>query len=516
MSSSTPHKNATRKKTVEEEDYHQRSLAWTIIAEPLLQKVHQKPTPRGKLPVIIEINLDYSAGREEARNQIKQWLSREKARTYGIDPASHPYIFAELTAAQVRNLAKWVLENAEFRHRPIYRIWDDAEVHALLTESVRTIKADAAQITFRADGKDIVWAVLDSGIDGNHPHFHSLDTLKLPNPLRHYDFVQPDQTEPIDPYGHGTHVAGIIAGCLDPDKEYTETKSFENGGKETTFTRYNLLKIQPRQENGIQYSVNPIREKICGVSPHTKVMSMRVLDEKGSGQSSRIISAIEEILKINDYGRRILIHGVNLSLGYWFNPEWHACGQSPLCVAVDRLVRSGVVVVVAAGNSGYIQTQVYKDMSAVTAAGQTITINDPGNADLAITVGSTHRNMPHLYGVSFFSSKGPTGDGRLKPDLVAPGEKIVSCATGKLLEKTGVAESGEVKDPAFYLEYSGTSMAAPHVSGAIASFLSIRREFIGRPEQVKQIFLKAATDLNRTKTFQGAGLLDLMRAIQSI
>ena len=57
-----------------------------------------------------------------------------------------------------------------------------------------------------------------------------------------------------------------------------------------------------------------------------------------------------------------------------------------------------------------------------------VTINDPGNADLAITVGSTHRDMPHVYGVSYFSSKGPTGDGRLKPDLVAPGEKIISCA----------------------------------------------------------------------------------------
>ncbi len=506
--------------TTIEEDDHQRSLAWTIIAEPLLQKVHQEPSSEEALPVIIEINLDYSAGREEARNQIQQWLAREEARVYGIDPASHPYIFAELTAAQIRDLAQWVLQNIKLRHRPIYRIWDDAEVHALLTESVRTIKADAAQITFRADGKDIVWAVLDSGVDGRHPHFHSFDTLELPNPLHHYDFVQPEQKklerEPIDPYGHGTHVAGIIAGCLEPDKEYTETRFFENGGQETSFMRYNIVKIQPRQENGLQYSVDPIREKISGVSPQTKIMSMRVLDENGSGQSSRIISAIEEILKINDYGRRILIHGVNLSLGYWFNPEWHACGQSPLCVAVDRLVRSGVVVVVAAGNSGYIRTQIYKDMSAVTAAGQTITINDPGNAELAITVGSTHRNMPHLYGISFFSSKGPTGDGRLKPDLVAPGEKIVSCASGKLLEKTEVAEHTTIENPAYYLEYSGTSMAAPHVSGAIASFLSIRREFIGRPEQVKQIFMKATTDLNRTNTFQGAGLLDLMRAIQSI
>jgi serine protease AprX len=67
-----------------------------------------------------------------------------------------------------------------------------------------------------------------------------------------------------------------------------------------------------------------------------------------------------------------------------------------------------------------------------------------------------------------------------------------------------------------YMETSGTSMAAPHVSGAIAAFLSIRREFIGEPERVKEIFLSTATDLGRDRYFQGAGMLDLMRAIQSV
>ena len=67
-----------------------------------------------------------------------------------------------------------------------------------------------------------------------------------------------------------------------------------------------------------------------------------------------------------------------------------------------------------------------------------------------------------------------------------------------------------------YVEDSGTSMAAPHVSGVIAAFLSVRREFIGRPEQIKQIFLSTATDLKRDRHFQGHGLVDLMRAIQSV
>ena len=136
--------------------------------------------------------------------------------------------------------------------------------------------------------------------------------------------------------------------------------------------------------------------------------------------------------------------------------------------------------------------------------------NDPGNAELAITVGSTHREMPHVYGVSYFSSKGPTGDGRMKPDVVAPGEKIISAAAGKLLMDRAEGKQCE------YVEDSGTSMAAPHVSGVIAAFLSVRREFIGEPERVKQIFLGAATDLKRERSFQGAGLIDLMRAIQSV
>ena len=143
--------------------------------------------------------------------------------------------------------------------------------------------------------------------------------------------------------------------------------------------------------------------------------------------------------------------------------------------------------------------------------------SDPGNAALAITVGATHRDMPHAYGVSYFSSKGPTGDGRLKPDLVAPGERITSCAAGKAL--SSAFPDGKMPAPgrtAVYVEDSGTSMAAPHVAGVIASFLSIRREFIGRPDEIKRIFLESATSLGRERYFQGHGLVDLMRAIQSV
>jgi subtilisin family serine protease len=176
-------------------------------------------------------------------------------------------------------------------------------------------------------------------------------------------------------------------------------------------------------------------------------------------------------------------------------------------------VKSGVVVVIAAGNSGY--GSVVNLRGTPQQAAHLGTINDPGNAELAITVGSTHRDMPHTFGVSYFSGKGPTADGRQKPDLVAPGERIVSCAPMARLTIAPFSTNSSGNDVPF-VEESGTSMAAPHVSGTIAAFLSVRREFRGQPEQVKAIFMNSATDLGRRPDFQGAGLIDAMRALQSV
>jgi subtilisin family serine protease len=97
---------------------------------------------------------------------------------------------------------------------------------------------------------------------------------------------------------------------------------------------------------------------------------------------------------------------------------------------------------------------------------------------------------------------------------VAPGEKVLSCAAGTMAEN--IANKLPNDTVPNYVEDSGTSMAAPHVSGAAAAFLSIKNEFIGKPEVIKQILLSTATDLGRERQFQGAGLLDLMRAIQSL
>jgi serine protease AprX len=332
---------------------------------------------------------------------------------------------------------------------------------------------------------------MDSGIDKNHPHFKEHANIDE-NSRFHHDFTVPGS--PGNPFndenGHGTHVAGIIAGeqVAKDSQTFRAIYRFRN---ETGEIMPGLLDLTA----------------ISGMAPKCKLVSLKVLDANGRGAVSNLIAAIAHIQEINGYGRRLLIHGVNLSVGYNFEPEWFACGQSPICVEVDRLVKSGVVVIVAAGNTGY---GVLASTMGATKACLDLTINDPGNADLAITVGSTHRDMPHVYGVSYFSSKGPTGDGRLKPDLVAPGEKIISCATGRLKKE------GAQDQPCQYVETSGTSMAAPHVSGVIAAFLSVRHEFIGQPEKVKEIFVSTATDLKRERYFQGSGLVDLMRAIQSV
>ena len=491
--------------------FQSRILDRTVIAIPLLEQFeaeHVRSAESTQEPplysVIIDINLDYPDGRASAREVVRDLAAEAIAQTGG-DPQreginrlkseySDQYVFGSFTGATIRKLIQ--LDQAR-DERAIFRIWPDFKVKALINKSVSTVKADAARVSFAAMGEDIVWAVLDSGIDETHPHFQQHKNLEAEPPLQHRDFtaLDPESGKPCeDAYGHGTHVAGIIAGELSatPEKPLRVVARRRDENGEVTF----------KPTSGIK--------TISGMAPKCKLLSLKVLDENGEGDASSLIAAINYIQELNGHGRRLHVHGVNMSVGYEFDPEWFACGQSPLCVEVDRLVRSGVVVVVAAGNSGYGWAQT--EPRGPVNAGLDLTINDPGNAELGITVGSTHRHMPHVYGVSYFSSKGPTGDGRLKPDLVAPGEKIVSCAAGAPRQDIEAAIEGQCD----YREDSGTSMAAPHVSGVIAAFLSVRQEFIGKPETVKQIFLDTATDLKRDRYFQGHGLIDLMRAIQSV
>jgi hypothetical protein len=489
----------------------------TVIAIPLLKEFEKRGGLRKTYHVAIDLNLDYKhgidRGRKDVLDMIKNIVERPRGEAQqGVDeqPEEMQYIFATLSAQAIKSLVRHDQARGEQKiDRAIYHIWPDFELKPLIFRSISTVKGDAAHNAFAAFGADIVWAVIDSGIDRAHQHFQKHQNLSVELPLAHKDFTGRDK--PLeDAFGHGTHVAGIIAGEMD-DREMDIV----------AITRYRDESGQPRDQTRTL-------DRISGMAPRCKLLSLKVLDDdgkgNGTGRASSIMAALQYIHRMNGYGRRLLVHGVNLSVGYDFEPEWFACGQSPLCVEIDRLVRSGVVVVVAAGNSGYGFVQ--SEQQGVVSAGLDLTINDPGNSDLAITVGSTHRDMPHTYGVSYFSSKGPTGDGRMKPDLLAPGEKIVSCASAQMVTSDGtkaikVPKGKQVKGAkerlaAFYREDSGTSMAAPHVSGVIAAFLSIRREFLNHPEDVKRIFLSTATDLHRSPYFQGRGLVDAMRAIQSV
>lgn len=524
-----------------------------------------------RFDVIIDINLDFkitAAGakgtglREAEANQpdprvtakalIKKYIEQAKsecgvdAEDEGVDDLktnpSNQYVFARLqgdviqklveidqrTAAEIaaaemaraskkppgKTPAKRGRKKADEQQAPpdascyrtIYHIWPDFKLGSCITHSIATVKVDAAQHSFTAMGKDIVWAVMDSGIEALHPHFKKHENIEPDSPY-HADFSgAPAPGRPlVDEYGHGTHVAGIIAGEQstalggDPADMIAVSRELDAAGHPV---------VRKRAESAIS-----------GMAPMCKLVSLKVLDKFGQGTASNVIAAINHVQIKNGHGRDIKIHGVNLSVGHAFDPKWFACGHSPLCVEVNRLVKSGVVVVIAAGNTGYGTLQVAD--GTTSDASLDLTINDPGNAEYAITVGSTHREMPHRYGVSYFSSKGPTGDGRCKPDLLAPGEKIISCAarvwkgpdfTNSVLVQKEAEDDQECR----YFETSGTSMAAPHVSGAIAAFLSIRTEFQGEPELVKKIFTSTATDLGRDRYFQGAGLVDLMRAIQSV
>lgn len=420
--------------------------------------------------ISVIISLEESAehpdrGVQESKDQVWKVLKDFHPR------ASQFYIFAKLTPPQISNLVEnckpWV------RH-----IWKDETCEAHLLQSTVTVKANASWMSFAAFGEGITWAVMDTGIQADHPHFatHQNIDAKLSR-----DFSYPDDPGLEDPLkdqnGHGTFVAGIIAGALNLPAGQNPKALFTN----ESATEVRDLKGSP-----------------SGVAPKCKLVSIKVLDATGHGDASSAIQGLEYLRKVNEASREIKIDGVNMSLGYPFDPKWFGCGHSPLCEEVSRAVRAGIVVVISCGNSGYGQATL--DTGNVVPVSIGLSIADPANAEDAIAVGSVHKSSPFTYGISYFSSKGPTGDGRMKPDLVAPGEKVISCA---------IDAAGNY----YYREDSGTSMAAPHVSGAIAAYLSVRREFRGHPAKLKEIFRQSAVDLGRERSFQGAGLLDLYRAL---
>ncbi|MEW6320870.1 MAG: S8 family serine peptidase [Acidobacteriota bacterium] len=232
-----------------------------------------------------------------------------------------------------------------------------------------------------------------------------------------YDFTTgvPVARTPLDPYGHGTHVAGIIGGVLG--------------------------------------------DGVAGVAPGVRFIGLRVLDNKGAGATSHVIAALDFAVQ---HRHALGIQIINLSLG---RPITESAATDPLVRAVERAVRAGIVVVTSAGNMGTNPAT-----GQVGYAG----IYSPGNAPSAITVGAATGGETATRGddrVAAFSSRGPTWyDGLSKPDLVAPGVGVVSA----MAPFSTLASHNELKVKGkygTYLKLSGTSMATPVVTGVVALIL---------------------------------------------
>ncbi|MDX1947224.1 MAG: S8 family peptidase [Pirellulaceae bacterium] len=399
-------------------------------------------------------------------------------------------LIAPLITASTRDDGKSPPSIGRDEGYPLWAVAQNRDIKTTIWRSVESTKADAGRLLFKISCDKLRWAVIDSGIDATHPAFRDL-RKKDPGPaatrsriLETYDFTRLRSQIPADgeftweemrkklriPHDkkyqppvdrHGTHVAGILA-------------------------------MNWRHEDDPEH---PDDHDLVGMCPDLELFDMRVLSADG-GTEFDILGALQFIRWLNAYKDEPVIHGVNISISLPHDKANYACGRTPICDECERLMGSGVVVVAAAGNEGWAH---YDTEMGRRDGFRTVCITDPGNADSVITVGSTHRYKPHTYGVSYFSSRGPTGDGRIKPDLVAPGEKIKSCVPG-----------GEA------MTLDGTSMAAPHVSGAAALLMARHRELIGQPQRIKQILCRTATDLGRERYFQGAGMLDVLRALQSV
>jgi subtilisin family serine protease len=501
--------------------------------------------PHEQVAMLIELNVLYPGGLAAVRQAFYDlWHGGFVARAGGSWPpeaAESPVqppvpqklalIAAKLyqcvlSRADAQEMVDQDLRLARQNTRPpiIFRVWPDNPLYPQIDRSAPTVKADAAWRSYDARGHNIVWAVIDSGIEACHPHFSGLELAaerrgeKVPQGLTsklHRDFsylVDPVSNDPVsnavpasgqgltDESGHGTHVAGIIAGCA------------PEGG-----TLYVADSKEPLDGGYVQ---RPRVGRLSGMAPACELVSLKVMRKSRQGtwvtSSSAVIRALTYLrTEVNVDPAVLRVHGVNMSLGCEWHPEQYAAGQSPLCQALNQLVASGVIVVVSAGNYGASTTQ--GDSAKTSAIMGSIT--EPAHAQDCIAVGSTHREAPHAFGVTWTSGKGPTLDGRMKPDVVAPGEWIASAAAGEIRSAACLPLPADTTGTASlptYAEQSGTSMAAPHVSGVLAAFLSARPEFIGRPQQVKTLLTHSATDLGRERYAQGMGLVDLMRMLASV
>ena len=305
----------------------------------------------------------------------------------------------------------------------------DRKVHGMSDVTRQAVNTAAAwQLGFT--GKGIGVAVIDSGVDGK-------DGMSPNGRVVYGENFVAGATDALDHYGHGTHVAGLIAG----------SGSLSGG-------------------------------KYKGLAPDVNIINLRVLDANASGTDSAVIAAIQRAIALKStYNIRI----INLSLG---RPVVISYKLDPLCKAVESAWKAGIVVVTAAGNEGR------NDSNHTSGYG---TVIAPGNDPFVITVGAmktagTVGRTDDL--IASYSSKGPTMiDHVVKPDLVAPGNRVVSVKLNMNSLMESQFPANEVTSDYFTL--SGTSMAAPVVSAAAAILLQKNPSLT--PDQVKARLMKTAS-----------------------
>jgi len=451
---------------------------------------------------------------ENALNLIR--IVGALAQAKPMPPASEPQKLTRYLRRCVKEVQKMVdgLEADAKAPSVLWSIFSNRTASAALHESRKTVKADASVRLFQIECRSIRFAVIDSGVDASHAAFQRADGSGS-RVVKTLDFTRLKELMSVE----------VVTG----EKEPLEIESHFDADQKRKFRRdmrkrlkdalpidwsqlEEALEIRadeyraPKNEHGTHVAgilgadweahedEGGSKEPLMGICRDIELYDLRVIGDDGTGDEFCVLAALQYVRFLNQIKGRNVIHGVNISISIPHQASSFACGRTPVCEEVDRTVNSGIVVVVAAGNGGYGGVGI-----AAASDYRDISITDPGNSDLAITVGATHRSLPHRYGVSYFSSRGPTGDGRMKPDLVAPGEQIRSTIPGG---KSVVLD--------------GTSMAAPHVSGAAALLMARHKELIGNPQRVKQILCATATDLGRVRDFQGAGLLDILRALQSV
>jgi serine protease AprX len=351
-------------------------------------------------------------------------------------------------------------------------ITPDRPVHAKLDYSAAAVNASTAWNS-GLNGAGIGIALIDSGVNSNadlngrivySQDFTSSTSSSNSGGLLGLSLLPltPLAVAP-DLFGHGEHVAGIMAG------------------------------------NGTSSNCLLCDRHLIGIAPGANIVNLRVLDENGVGTDSEVIAAIDQAISLaHSYNIRV----INLSLG---RPVYESYTLDPLCQAVEQAWKAGIVVVVAAGNDG-------RDNSFGTNGYGTISA--PGNDPYVITVGAmktmgTYTRTDDL--IASYSSKGPTMvDSIVKPDVVAPGNQVVSLLAST--SATLVTQNSANNMPMSYYQYlglslpantffklSGTSMATPVVSGAAALLLQANPAMT--PDQVK-----ARLMLTAYKTFPASSV----------